>query len=266
MYTSPHLTTIRERIQIDSTPISEEIFARYFFEVWEALLSLNHPENTTTLGLPRYLQTLALLSMHIFIKEQVDAAIFETHNGGEYDATNVFSNPCVTGITTIGMDHVEQLGGSIENISWHKAGILKSGTPAFSSGQVPEAAAVLRQRAIDKEVALNFVAVDPALPHDAPNLKPEAQKVNSSLALSLTNCFLEKFVSRNLKECDVAQGVSRFRWIGRYHHIVDGTNHWFLDGAHNLLSIRGAGDWFATSVAQLNRQVLLQICVNSVYR
>lgn len=63
----------------------------------------------------------------------MDAAIFETHHGGEYDATNVISKPVVTGITSLGMDHVDQLGPTLDDVAWHKAGILKTGAPAFSS-------------------------------------------------------------------------------------------------------------------------------------
>jgi folylpolyglutamate synthase len=256
MYTSPHMKTIRERIQIDSTPISQDLFTRYFFEVWEALTSSTCRHQSEFTEMPRYLQFLAVLSVHIFIKERVDAAIYETHNGGEYDATNIFSKPAVTGITTIGMDHVEQLGPSIQDISWHKAGIMKFGTPVFSSAQTPEVAAVLQQRAIDKGVQLSFVAVNPCLPLDVPNLRPEAQRVNCSLGLSLATSFLQTCAprgSRDLDDYDIVQGVEHFSWLGRYHHIIKGTHHWFLDGAHNLMSIGKAGSWFAEEVAELPR-------------
>lgn len=253
MYTSPHMKTIRERIQIDSKPVSKDLFAHYVFEVWEALTSSTGQEKVQLEEKPRYLQLLALLSMHIFIKERVDAAIYETHNGGEYDATNVFSHPAATGITSIGMDHVEQLGPSIQNISWHKAGIMKHGSPAFSSPQVPEAAAILQQRATDKGVKLSFVTVDPSLPLDSSNLKPETQKVNCSLALTLAARFLKAYApegSRDLNADDIVHGVERFSWIGRYHQIIDGTKHWYLDGAHNEMSIEKAAHWFADNVAE----------------
>lgn len=88
-------------------------------------------QNSETTRQPRYLQFVALLAFHTFIRENVQAAIFETHYGGEYDATNVMQNPVVTGITSLGMDHIAQLGPTIENIAWHKAGIFKSRSPAF---------------------------------------------------------------------------------------------------------------------------------------
>jgi len=131
LYTSPHIRTVRERILINNKPIPEELFARRFFEIWDRLAT----QSSESLDVPRYLQLLALMSFHVFIQEEVDVAICETHLGVEYDATNIVRNPVVTGITTIGMDHVKLLGPSIEDIAWHKAGIFKPGSLAFSTFQ-----------------------------------------------------------------------------------------------------------------------------------
>lgn len=63
-------------------------------------------KTTKALDIPRYLQLLALLSFHISPSEKVDMAIYETHLGGEFDATNITKNPKVTGITIIALDHM----------------------------------------------------------------------------------------------------------------------------------------------------------------
>ena len=246
LYTSPHLKRVQERIQINCKPISEDLFAKYVFEVWDNLKS-------NTLPKPRYLQLLMLVSIHTFIRENVDAAIYETHNGGEYDATNIFLKPIVTGITTIGMDHVEQLGPSIDNIAWHKAGILKSGRPAFSTPQEPPAAAVLERRAKEKDVLLKYADADPLLPVTAPALRPRVQRTNASLALALTRSFLNEkapAACRDITEQDINLGVQQFFWIGRFQHITQGRHQWFLDGAHNELSVRNAANWFAEVAVQ----------------
>ncbi|KAL8775366.1 MAG: hypothetical protein Q9209_000374 [Squamulea sp. 1 TL-2023] len=246
LYTSPHLKYVQERIQIDSRPISENLFAKYVFEVWHGLSGNISPG-------PRYLQLLFLISVHAFIREGVDVAIYETHNGGEYDATNVIQKPVVTGITTIGMDHVEQLGPSIENIAWHKAGIFKHGSPAFSTFQEPAAATVLQQRANEKNVALQFTDVNPTLPHNALALKPEIQRTNCSLAIALANTFLKIKAPQEhsiLASQDVFQGIKQFSWPGRFQHIVDGNYQWFLDGAHNELSIQKAAQWFVETTLE----------------
>ncbi|KAL8646467.1 MAG: hypothetical protein Q9210_006127 [Variospora velana] len=240
LYTSPHLKYVQERIQIDSKPISEKLFAKYVFEVWHGLSGKISPG-------PRYLQLLLLISVHAFINEGIDVAIYETHNGGEFDATNVIQKPVVTGVTTIGMDHVEQLGPLIENIAWHKAGIFKHGSPAFSTFQEPAAATVLQQRADEKNVALQFVGVNPTIPHSALALKPEVQRTNCSLAIALASTFLKVKAPQEhciLESQDILKGIEQFSWPGRFHHIVDGNHQWFLDGAHNELSIQKAAQWF----------------------
>ncbi|TGZ78639.1 putative tetrahydrofolylpolyglutamate synthase [Ascodesmis nigricans] len=250
LYTSPDLRGIRERIQINNKPVSEALFTQYFFEVWDGLSSQSAltPGHDGKDKMPRFLQLLALIAFHTFIRERTDVAIFETHHGGEYDATNVIPKPAVTGITAIALDHVAQLGPTIENVAWHKSGIFKHGVPAFSSSQDPAVISVFQARAKEKEVPLKFVEVDQSLPKDAWALHAPVQRINCSLALAIAEAFLELKApaeSRSLTPEDIAQGIERFNWPGRYETIVEGNNHWFLDGAHNELSVKHVAEWFA---------------------
>lgn len=249
LYTSPHLKCVQERIQINSRPLAKDMFARYVLEVWENLRDLG------TDG-PRYLQILMLIAVHAFLTEKVDIAIFETHSGGEFDATNIFRQPIATGISAIGMDHVEQLGPSLENIASHKAGIFKAGSPAFSTLQDPLAAAILEGRAAKIGAELQFVGVCPHLPSDASSLGPSVQKINASLALALTNTILkqkERAGNNFMSMEDIRSGALRFSWPGRFHKISLGPQEWFLDGAHNEMSIKIAADWFADSIGHAQR-------------
>lgn len=246
LYTSPHLKVVQERIQINSQPLQKDLFAKYFFEVWNRLDAQESPK-------PRYLQLLMLVSVHTFIRENVDIAIYETHNGGEYDATNVFAHPVATGIATIGMDHVLQLGPTIENIAWHKSGIFKSGTPAFSVSQGDQARAILQRRAKEKNVSLDFVDDDTVNNGDVPALKATVQRKNASLAQRLANTFLARngsSPSDMLTLKDIRKGCEHFRWFGRFQQIVHGKFRWFLDGAHNELSVPYPAQWFAEVVTQ----------------
>lgn len=218
------------------------------------------PSPNGHLQTPRYLQFLMLLSIHTFISEGVDVAIYETHSGGEFDATNIFEKPVVTGITTLGMDHVDQLGPTLENIAWHKGGILKEGTPAFSSLQEPSATAVLQQRANEKNVTLNFVDISLSLPAASQLLDTHVQKVNSSLALALVDAFLsEKAPSehQSMTFQTTEQGVNNFFWPGRFHRIVHGKYQYFLDGAHNDTSLQKAAQWFAKSARDMQATNIL---------
>ena len=191
---------------------------------------------------------MALLAIHTFFQEGIHAAVFETHHGGEYDATNVVSAPVVTGITSIGLDHLAQLGPDIEDVAWHKAGIFKNGSLAFSAPQVPEVEAVLRSRAIDKGVQFEIVPVDLSLPREANALRPPVQRINCSLAIALVNAFLSKkspFDGRKLSKQDIERAIDNFSWPGRFEVIKTLRCTWFLDGAHNELSIEQAVEWFA---------------------
>lgn len=257
LYTSPDLRCIRERIQIDNKPIGEDLFTRYFFEVWERLTipspsAASIPEAVREKG-PRLLQFLAIVAFHAFINEKVDAAIFETHHGGEYDATNFVQKPVVTGITSLGMDHVAQLGPTVEDIAWHKSGIFKIGAPAFSVPQKEAGSAseeVMRRRAAEKGTTLEFVPVNETqLPNDDRVLSVPVQQINCSLALEVARAFVKiKAPDHTITTDDIIHGVKNFSWPGRFEIISDGDSQWFLDGAHNTLSLTQAAKWFSKNV------------------
>lgn len=223
--------------------MARDLFAKYFFEVWDSLMEKNEIGK-----MPRTLQLLALVSLHAFIREGVQAAVVETHHGGEYDATNVVEGPVATVVTSLGMDHAAQLGPGIENIAWHKSGIFKGGARAFSAVQEGGAAEVIRRRAAEKGVEVQFVADDEALPGGAPQLRPDVQRMNCALAVAAVRSFVEARAPGGLGPLlpvDVQRGVEGFSWPGRFQVIPDGSFRWFLEGAHNEMSIAKAAEWFA---------------------
>ena len=247
LYTSPDLRGVRERIQINDNIITEELFTRYFYEVWERL-DMSRPGSTISGDRsPRFLQLMTLLAFHTFIKEGTDATIVETHHGGEFDATNFIKQPVVTAVTPIGMDHVAQLGPTIENIAWHKAGIFKSGALAYSASQDWHVKHILQQRALEKNVDLKVVEAKDSLSENAKVLEISVQRQNCSLALEIANGFLEKTspTGHRLSEHDVAEGVQNFNWPGRFQIIPEGKNTWYVDGAHNNMSVEEAAIWFS---------------------
>ena len=219
------------------------MFAKYFFEVYD---TLSKQDEGSIDAKPRFLQLFFLLAIHSFLREGVDAAIIETHHGGEYDATNVIEQPVVTAITSLGLDHVSQLGPSLENIAWHKAGIFKSGSAAFSVVEEAHVANVLEDRAAAKGVDLTFVDLDPSLPREDIKLQPDVQRLNCSLALAVVRSFISQKdpTNRVLHSDDVLQGIRRFSWPGRFQVVANHNNTWYLDGAHNEMSAAIAAKWF----------------------
>ena len=236
LYTSPHLINPEERIQINFRPLDKEVFIRYLAETYRALQS----STVDPQDVPRYLQLLALVSFHAFIKEGVNMAIYKTHQGGEYDVTNIITEPVVTAITPIDEDHMHQLGPSLTNVAWYKAGIFKAGAPAFSAPQQDAVATMLQKRAADKGISLEFVEVCSDLPANTPQPKPEVQLLNFSLAHIVSNSFLQQRAPQDntvLSSHDIIQGVKAFSWPGQFQSISDSNITWFLDRAHNKISL-----------------------------
>jgi folylpolyglutamate synthase len=117
------LIDVRERIQINRRLLSEEKFAKYFWECYHNLISGNDTDSDASL--PVYFGFLTVMACYVFLKEEIDVVIMEVGLGGEYDYTNVIRSPCVCGITSLGMDHIEILGSTLKEIAWQKAGIFK---------------------------------------------------------------------------------------------------------------------------------------------
>src|SRR5579862_1993625 len=162
IYTSPHLRSVRERIQINNTPLSEPLFTQYFFEVWDRLEASAADEFRSD-GKPSYFRFLTLTAFHAYLREGVDTAIIEVGIGGEYDSTNIIERPTVVGITSLALDHQIVLGDTIEEIAWHKAGIMKPGSLAFTVPQQDRALSVLKQRAKERNVDLTIIGRHPEL-------------------------------------------------------------------------------------------------------
>lgn len=249
MYTSPHLVAVRERIQINSKPVSEKLFTKYFFEVWNALESSAVKEGLDPAIKPSYFRFLTLMSFHLFLREEVTVAIYEVGVGGELDSTNIIEQPGVAGITSLGIDHVETLGHTIDKIAWHKAGIMKTGSPAFTVAQVPEAMSVLKERAQEKGVTLGLAELIPALRQV--DIKPaeDFQLKNASLAVILSAEILQKLniapgIDLENLPVQVVEGLERTVWKGRCQLIHRNNQQWHLDGAHTHESLEVASSWF----------------------
>lgn len=261
LYTSPHLKTVRERIQIDGQPLSKEDWTTYFYDVWDALeKSAAKSESKSTGGpvagaaaarRPVYFRFLTLLAFRAFYEECCDVVVLECGVGGEHDSTNVISRPAVCGVTSLGIDHVHVLGDTVDKIAWHKAGIFKPSAAAFTVPQPDPAMAVLRKRAAEWQVgSFDVVPVHPALEGVKLGLEGAFQRGNASLAIALANAWLKtQGVDENLSThlprefVDALEGV---RWPGRCERrTIDGVE-FCLDGAHTHESMRETAKWLST--------------------
>lgn len=266
LYTSPHLRSVRERIQIDNESISEELFTKYFFEVWDRLDAAADAENTPP-GVPTrpvYFRYLTLTALHAYLAEGVDTAVIECGIGGEYDSTNILLSPTVTAVTSLGIDHTAMLGSTLPEIAWHKAGIFKPGSVAFSAPQKDEAIAVLQQRAKERNTQLHVVDVHPDLASNKIKLGLSAsfQKTNASVAIAVAAAHLRALGHTSIPDptttphialpTEFIKGLEDVRWPGRCQVRREKNVAWHIDGGHTLESIEVTGQWFAEQMAAAN--------------
>lgn len=141
-FTSPHLITVNERIRINNEAVTDESFLRAFKKVKAVVES----EDITH---PTFFEWLFAMAMVIFEEEKVAYCILETGLGGRLDSTNIIQHPKVCVITSIGFDHTEVLGNTLEKIAQEKAGICKSNVPVVFDATKPRVAEVIQNKARD---------------------------------------------------------------------------------------------------------------------
>jgi dihydrofolate synthase / folylpolyglutamate synthase len=144
LFTSPHLTSVTERIQIDGEPLTPEAFAAAYEDVapYAALVDGRQPFRLS------FFELLTGMAFAAFADAPVDVAVVEVGIGGTWDATNI-ADGTVAVVTPVAIDHVAYLGDTLEQIAGEKAGIIKPGARAVLAQQGDQAALVLRQRAAD---------------------------------------------------------------------------------------------------------------------
>lgn len=249
LFTSPHLIEVRERIQINGEPVSQEMFAKYFYQVYDGLKQPEPPLRMVTAEspqMPMYFRFLTLMAYHTFLREQVDVAIMEVGVGGQYDSTNVIEQPKVCGIASLGLDHQNSLGDTIESIAWHKGGIIKNRVPVFTVEQLPSALEVLEQRAAENEAPLRVI---PPLNKMELGIPGEHQRVNAALAVALCKEWIRRtdyFPDSVVDDSQwIKDGLRLAKWPGRSQTFTSKKSAtWHVDGAHTTESMAACARWF----------------------
>ncbi|KAK9440413.1 hypothetical protein VB005_05041 [Metarhizium brunneum] len=267
-YTSPHLVSPRERIAIDGEPVSQELFASAFFELWDRFTEAARREGRDATAAegpgskPFFFRFLTIMAWHIFLGRGVRNVVMECGIGGEYDATNVLPARAVSAavISQLGVDHVAMLGDTVEKIAWHKAGVLKDGVKGFAVRAEPSVMGVLRQRAAEKNATL--VEVDPdgiaAWRGVEGNLKGGFQKMNQALAVLAVREHLNMGGGgwEDLPD-EMASGLREATLRGRCEVVHDGEQTWLLDGAHTRESLAEVARWLRENVQEGQEVVLV---------
>ncbi len=250
LFTSPHLITFRERIQVDGEMISEEDVTRGLTKIRE-LVAAWEPH-------PTFFEITTALALDYFRERKAEIVILETGMGGRLDATNAVQ-PIVSVLTPIDLDHQKWLGATLPEIAREKAGIIKPGVPVVSALQPPEAERVIRDRAAELGAPLDFVR-QPLLRLPVA-LGGTHQKENAALALSALHT-----AEIEVNEEAIARGLATAVWPARFQRWETRT---IIDGAHNPAGARilaqtwreTFGDQQATVIlAVLEEKDVAEIC------
>lgn len=252
LYTSPHLISLHERITVNSNMITEAQMHNLLNRIYQPVEKLSKTQA------PTFFEIMTALAFMHFVDVKTDIAVIETGMGGRLDSTNLIK-PDVIGITSLSIDHQQQLGNNIESIAKEKAGVFKTGIPIITVNQHPKAMSVLRTQANfvkaplfvtgqDINFSFRFENSKEYGPHNkicltTPTSKFEHlrvplhgmhQAINCGLALAL----LDKLKSLGYKiDNDKAiEGLNRVYLPGRME-MISKDPRIIIDAAHNAASI-----------------------------
>jgi len=235
-FTSPHIISIHDRICINGQPIAEEDFVRIANQVKEMEKTLLETYDQLS-----FFELLTLIALLYFKEQGVDLVLLEVGIGGLLDTTNVVTGEIAV-ITSIGLDHQETLGDSLEEIAEQKAGIFKAGKKAVIAKLAPEAKLVCQNTARELAVELyqagqdftltarDFSSSLASFSQLEISLEGVYQQENAALALETFLLFMASRGER-VEEVLVRRALQETHWAGRLERIRPQI---YLDGAHNL--------------------------------
>jgi len=253
LYTSPHVVHLHERIMVNSRMISEPEMLGLMNRVYAPVEKVSKTNPLT------FFEIMTALAFMYFLDKAVDIGVIETGMGGRLDSTNVIE-PKVIGITSLSIDHMQQLGNTIESITKEKAGVFKAGVPIVTVQQEPAAMQVLKSHANAVKAPFSVTGQDIDFSHrfetsrehgphtriclTTPTSKFEHlrvplygrhQAINCGLALAMLDKL--KSVGYNIDNEKAIEGLNKVSLPGRMEMICDDPRI-MIDGAHNAASIQ----------------------------
>ena len=270
VFSSPYLIHYTDQISINGESIPEARLEALMAD-YEYLLE---GEKSAVLQGTTEFEIITALAYDYFAAEKVDVAIMEVGMGGLLDSTNV-CQPVLTGITTIGLDHVALLGDTIEAIAEQKAGIIKQGIPLVTGRVAPEALAVIDRIAEGKDAPRIAYGTDYQVGHQESMVTGEVfdytspvrqgrfqtgllglhQIENAGMALALLDIYCQE-IGQELASNDLlAQALEETRWPGRLE-VLSSEPMMILDGAHNPHAIKALLTTLQERFADYHKEIL----------
>ena len=270
VFSSPYLIHYTDQISINGESIPEARLETLMAD-YQSLLE---GEAVANLQGTTEFEIITAIAYDYFASEQVDVAIMEVGMGGLLDSTNV-CQPILTGITTIGLDHVALLGNTLEAIAEQKAGIIKQGIPLVTGRIAPEALAVIDRIAEGKDVPRLAYGANYQVRHKESVVTGEVfdytsavrqdrfqtgllglhQIENAGMAIALLDTFCQED-GRELASNDLlAQALEETSWPGRLE-VVSRNPLMILDGAHNPHAIKALLATLQERFADYRKEIL----------
>ncbi len=237
LYTSPHLVSFCERIQVNDVPIPAADVVRLVTELRPLMQRVAEMPGQAH---PTFFEAVTAVALRYFEEQRCDLVVWETGLGGRLDATNVVT-PRASVITNIQHDHAAYLGDTIAKIAVEKAGIIKPGVPAITAASERVALDVIGRTARELGAPLTQVRAEDCrqLREDLCGQTVRAggiefgipllgahQAVNAATAVAAARTAL------NLPDNVICSGLAATKWPGRFH-VFPGMPTLILDGAHN---------------------------------
>ena len=270
VFSSPYLIHYTDQISINGKSISE-VKLEALMADYESLLE---GEKSAVLQGTTEFEIITALAYDYFAAEKVDVAIMEVGMGGLLDSTNV-CQPILTGITTIGLDHVALLGDTIETIAEQKAGIIKQGIPLVTGRIAPESLAVIDRIAEGKDAPRIAYGTDYQVGHQESVVTGEVfdytspvrqgrfqtgllglhQIENAGMALALLDTYCQETGRESASNDLLAQALKETRWPGRLE-VLSSEPMMILDGAHNPHAIKALLTTLQERFADYHKEIL----------
>lgn len=218
--TSPFVTTSIENIQIDGSLVDPLLFAQITRAVMDEYKKIQHEDAEYTSS---YAELFFAIRLLCFQQQRCEWVVIEAGCGGRFDFSNVFPSKEVAVITNIGRDHVRVLGDTLEQIAWHKAGIIPHASVVFSSVQEPSIREVFNREAREHGVTVQYI--QPTRVYRTAMLG-EHQQWNAALAAAV-GAHVE------IDDATIAEGIARTQLPARVE-LMQERPRVIVDGAHSV--------------------------------
>jgi dihydrofolate synthase/folylpolyglutamate synthase len=229
LYTSPHLVRLGERVQVDRSILTEAEIIAYTAELRPLAERIGRVDRDNQ---PSFFEFMTAMAFLQFSRRRCDIAVIEVGMGGRLDATNIV-NPEVAVISSIGLDHCEQLGDTVEKIAAEKAGIVKDGRPVVIGRLSRGAETVVRTIAAERNAAVISVREtfgDDLARYPITNLAGDYQRWNAATAVLAAQALGPRW---RLTPEVFARGLQNVDWPGRWERRRLGDRSVILDTSHN---------------------------------